>query len=30
MREPEWHGVLEPREAVFAGIVGLAIVWPLV
>jgi hypothetical protein len=22
MREPEWHGVLEPRETVFAGIVG--------
>jgi hypothetical protein len=30
MKEPEWHEVLEPREAVLAGMVGLAIVWPLV
>jgi hypothetical protein len=29
MKEPEWHEVLEPREAVFAGMVGLAIVWSL-
>lgn len=30
MKEPEWHEVLRPREAVIAGIVGLAIVYPLV
>jgi hypothetical protein len=24
-----WYDVLEPREAVIAGIVGLAVVWPL-
>jgi hypothetical protein len=30
MKESEWHEVLEPREAVFAGMAGLAIVWPLV
>jgi hypothetical protein len=30
MKEPEWHEVLEPREAVCAGTVGLAIAWPLV
>jgi hypothetical protein len=26
---PEWYDVLEPREAVIAGLVGLAVVWPL-
>ena len=26
MKKPEWHDVLEPREAVIAGIVGLAVV----
>jgi hypothetical protein len=30
MKEPEWHEVLEPREAVFAGIMGFVIVSPLV
>jgi hypothetical protein len=30
MKEPQWHDVLEPREAVFAGIAGLVTVWPLV
>jgi hypothetical protein len=30
MKEPECYEVLQPREAVFAGMVGLAIVWPLV
>jgi hypothetical protein len=29
MKKPEWHDVLEPRQAVVAGIVGLAAVWPL-
>jgi hypothetical protein len=29
MKKPEWYGVLEPREAVIAGIVGLAVVWAL-
>jgi hypothetical protein len=29
MKKPEWYEVLEPREAVIAGIVGLAVVWPL-
>ena len=30
MKKPEWYDVLEPREAVVAGIVGLATVWPLI
>jgi hypothetical protein len=30
MKEPEWYEVLEPREAVFAGIIGFAVVYPLV
>jgi hypothetical protein len=30
MKEPEWHEVLTRREAVIAGIVGLAVVYPLV
>ena len=30
MKEPEWHEVLKPREAVIAGIMGLAVVYPLV
>jgi uncharacterized membrane-anchored protein len=29
MKKPEWYDVLEPREAVIAGIVGLAAVWAL-
>jgi hypothetical protein len=29
MKKPEWYDVLEPREAVIAGIVCLAVVWPL-
>ena len=29
MKNAEWYDVLEPREAVIAGIVGLAVVWPL-
>jgi hypothetical protein len=29
MKEPEWYEVLEPREAVFAGIIGFAVVYPL-
>jgi hypothetical protein len=29
MKKPEWHNVLEPREAVIAGIVGLAAMWAL-
>jgi hypothetical protein len=29
MRAPQWYDVLEPRTAVTAGVVGLAIVWPL-
>ena len=29
MKKPEWHDVLEPRVAVIAGLVGLAVVWPL-
>ena len=29
MKKPEWHNVLEPREAVIAGIVGLAAAWAL-
>lgn len=28
-QKPEWYDVLQPREAVIAGIVGLAAVWPL-
>jgi hypothetical protein len=30
MKEPEWYEVLNPREAVIAGIVGLAVVYPLI
>ena len=30
MKEPAWYEVLEPREAVFAGLIGLAVVYPLV
>ena len=30
MRKPQWYDVLEPREAVIAGVVSLAIVWPLI
>jgi hypothetical protein len=30
MKEPEWYEVLEPREAIFAGIIGFAVVYPLV
>ena len=29
MKKPEWYDVLEPREAVIAGLLGLAVVWPL-
>ena len=29
MKKPEWYDVLKPREAVIAGLVGLAVVWPL-
>jgi hypothetical protein len=29
VKKPEWYDVLEPREAVIAGIVGLAVVWSL-
>ena len=29
MKQSEWYDVLEPREAVIAGVLGLAIVWPL-
>jgi multisubunit Na+/H+ antiporter MnhB subunit len=29
MKSPQWHDVLEPRGAVIAGVVGLAIVWPM-
>ena len=30
MTKPVWHEVLEPREAVIAGVIGLAIVYPIV
>ena len=30
MKKPEWYDVLEPREAVIAGIAGVAVVWPLI
>lgn len=30
MQKSQWHGLLEPREAVMAGVAGLAIVWPLI
>ncbi|MBB4256022.1 hypothetical protein GGD64_000016 [Bradyrhizobium sp. CIR3A] len=30
MKEPEWYEVLEPREAVLAGVIGFAVVCPLV
>jgi hypothetical protein len=29
MKKPAWYDVLKPREAVIAGVVGLAVVWPL-
>jgi hypothetical protein len=29
MKDPQWYDVLEPRGAVIAGVVGLAIVWSL-
>jgi ABC-type spermidine/putrescine transport system permease subunit I len=29
MKKPEWYDVLEPREAVIAGVVGIAIAVPL-
>jgi hypothetical protein len=29
MNRPEWYHVLKPHEAVVAGIIGLAVVWPL-
>jgi hypothetical protein len=29
MKKPEWYDVLQPREAVIAGLVGLAVVCPL-
>jgi hypothetical protein len=29
MKKPGWYDVLEPRQAVVAGIVGLAAIWPL-
>lgn len=29
MKKAEWYDVLGPREAVIAGLVGLAVVWPL-
>jgi hypothetical protein len=29
MKRAQWHDVLEPRAAVIAGLVGLAVVWPL-
>lgn len=28
-KKPEWYDVLEPRAAVIAGVVGLAVVWSL-
>jgi hypothetical protein len=28
MKRPEWHEALKPREAVIAGLVGLAVVYP--
>ena len=30
MKNPEWYEVLGPREAIFAGVIGFAIVYPLV
>jgi hypothetical protein len=29
MNKPEWYDVLRPHEARIAGVVGLAVVWPL-
>ena len=29
MNKPEWYDVLEPREAVIAGVVGLVTMWAL-
>lgn len=29
MKNPAWYDVLGPREAVIAGLVGLAVLWPL-
>ena len=29
IKKPAWYDVLEPREAVVAGIMGVAVVWPL-
>jgi len=29
MKKPEWYDVLDPREAVTAGLAGIAVVWPL-
>jgi hypothetical protein len=29
MKSPQWHDALEPRIAVVAGVVGLAVVWPI-
>ena len=30
MKQPEWYEALGPREAVVAGIIGFAVVYPLV
>jgi hypothetical protein len=29
MRKPRWYDVLEPREAVVAGALGFAVVYPI-
>jgi hypothetical protein len=29
VKKPEWHSVLEPRQAIYAGLVGAAAVWLL-
>lgn len=28
MKAPEWYDVMQPREAIIAGVVGFALVWP--
>jgi phosphotransferase system glucose/maltose/N-acetylglucosamine-specific IIC component len=30
MKRPEWHEALKPREAVIAGLMGFAVVYPLI
>jgi hypothetical protein len=30
VKRPEWYEVLKPREAVIAGLVGLAVVYPVI